>query len=100
MDLIAFDPDRTTGDGEVGVPNSLACPHIELPTVPRAFHYRIDNPALSERPSRMGTAIVYSEKRSADVEQGDPHPLDLYGPSGSWRNVFDLGDGDEWNGRL
>lgn len=95
MNLIAFDPHGTTGDGDVGVADPFPRPDVEFPAVPGAFYDRVGEVALSERPSSMGTAIVDGEEGSLHVKQGNPYPLDFHGLAGTGRDVFDFGDGDE-----
>ena len=68
LNLIPFDPDRTTGDGDVRILRSCAGSYIESPSVPRTFDDVAIQMAFSERSSRMRTGIVDGVEGSVDIK--------------------------------
>jgi hypothetical protein len=96
LDLIPFNPDYTTGDGDVRIFGSLAGLHIESPSVPGALDDATIQLAFSERSSCVRAGVVHGVEGSVDIEQRNPDSLDFDGTPGSQRDFFYCRDGEKF----
>lgn len=94
--LVAFDTDRTAGDGDVRIAVSLAGADVELPSVPWTGHDLSGQLAFAHRPAGVRAGVVDREKRTGHVEQRDPDSIHLNRLSGSRFNIVGRGDCDEF----
>src|SRR5215831_11055788 len=69
LDHIFLNADGTTGDGKVRYLVSFAGSHVELPSVPRAFHDVAGQMPFSQRPTRVGTRVIQGIEGSILIEE-------------------------------
>ena len=78
-----------TRDADARILDERAGRHVELPAVPGAGHDRVSQPALGERPALMQAETIDGVEGAAEIEEGDPPPVDGYLAALSDRQIAD-----------